>query len=203
MPALSIPFTFVPFTKIVSAQVNSDFAAISTLLNVTKLDSDNVQDAGLTVGKLNGVGATAGQVASYNGTIVTWVASSLGQLYPQVVGSAADVTAGLATTDSIATAITNSSSGGRILLLPSYVGTENITINKKLFITGLGNASVITGTVTFTSAADSSFLTNLKVTDTITLDLGADSIQVDNIWLASTKTFVDNGTGNYLMALQE
>jgi len=120
-----------------------------------------------------------------------------------VVGSAADVTAGIATTSSIATAITNSSAGGRILILPSYVGTESITVSKKLYISGLGNASVITGTVTFNSSSDSSYMTNLKVTDTITLDSGADSVQVDNIWLASGKTFVDNGAGNYLMALQE
>lgn len=48
MPALSIPYTFVPFTKIVSAQVNSNFTAISTLLNTTKLDDDNIQNAGIT-----------------------------------------------------------------------------------------------------------------------------------------------------------
>lgn len=39
---------FVPFTKIYSADVNSMFTLIKTLLNVTGLDSTNVQAHGLT-----------------------------------------------------------------------------------------------------------------------------------------------------------
>lgn len=41
-------FPFVPFTKIYSADINSMFNLLKTLLNTTKLDSTNVQAHGLT-----------------------------------------------------------------------------------------------------------------------------------------------------------
>lgn len=51
MPLLSYSaitdYPFQPFTKIYSADINAMYAAISTLLNTTKLDSLNVQVHGL------------------------------------------------------------------------------------------------------------------------------------------------------------
>lgn len=47
MPLLSIPNTFVAGTLIQSAQVNANFQAIATLLNTTKLDTTNIQLAGV------------------------------------------------------------------------------------------------------------------------------------------------------------
>lgn len=41
-------YPFQPFTKILSADVNSNFNVIQTLLNTTKLDDTNVQVNGLT-----------------------------------------------------------------------------------------------------------------------------------------------------------
>lgn len=204
MPLLNIPNTFTKFTTIYSGEVNANFAAISTLLNTTRLDDANIQDAGITLPtKVKATGATSGQVLSFNGTAVVWAASSLGLLFDRIVGSAAQVTAGQATDSTIAAAITAAPSGGRILLLPSYTGTENITIDKKLFIFGMGHASVITGTVTFTANADYSTLLNVRVTQNITLNTGADGIIVNNVFLAATRTFVDNGSGNLLTAIQE
>ena len=53
MPALSYPTgDFSPFTKILSSDVNGKFDAIKTLLNTTKLNSDNVQLNGLTRDRL-------------------------------------------------------------------------------------------------------------------------------------------------------
>ena len=53
MPALSYPTSdFVPFTKILSSEVNGKFNAIKTLLNTTKLDSTNVQSGGLSLDRL-------------------------------------------------------------------------------------------------------------------------------------------------------
>lgn len=52
MPLLTIPNSFTPFTKILSASVNANFTAITTLLNTTKLDSTNVQQYGLTRDRL-------------------------------------------------------------------------------------------------------------------------------------------------------
>lgn len=43
---------FQPFTKILSAEVNGKFNAITTLLNVTKLSDTNVQQNGLSLSRL-------------------------------------------------------------------------------------------------------------------------------------------------------
>lgn len=48
MPILTYPTSdFVPFTKILSSEVNGKFNSIKTLLNVTGLNSVNVQVGGL------------------------------------------------------------------------------------------------------------------------------------------------------------
>ena len=49
MPLLSYSYAdFTPNTVIQSAQVNAKFNDIKTLLNTTKLDDTNIQNAGLT-----------------------------------------------------------------------------------------------------------------------------------------------------------
>jgi hypothetical protein len=49
MPALTYSVSdFVAYTKILSASVNAKFTDIRTLLNTTKLDDDNIQNAGIT-----------------------------------------------------------------------------------------------------------------------------------------------------------
>lgn len=49
MPAFSyIVSDFVPFTKIVSGDVNSRFNDIKVFFNTTKLDDSNLQNAGIT-----------------------------------------------------------------------------------------------------------------------------------------------------------
>ncbi len=194
---------FQPFTKIKSADVNSRFNDIKTLFNVTKLDSTNVQDAGLLVGKLATTGGSAGQFVGSNGSIITFISNPLTAQFNIIVGSAAQVTAGVATHSSLITALASAVDSDRVLLLPGYNSTENISVTKKIYFTGLGASSVITGTVTFTSAADEAHLTNCRITDNVTLNSGADSIIVDNVWIATGKTFTDNGISNYILALQE
>lgn len=123
-------------------------------------------------------------------------------LYDFVVGSAAQVTSGAATHSTIGAAITAASAGNTILILKGTF-TETVTVSKELHIFGQGRGSVINGTVTFNSSSDYSGMHFLKVTDDITLDSGADGCIVKNIWLASGKTFTDNGSGNLLEAIQE
>lgn len=49
MPLLTYPTSdFVPFTKILSADMNGKLNAIKTLLNVTGLDDTNIQNVGIT-----------------------------------------------------------------------------------------------------------------------------------------------------------
>lgn len=194
---------FVAFTKARASDVNTRFNDIKTFFNTTGLDYTNLQTGGVRNTNLSGNGASTGQFLAYNGTIVTWTNNPLSSQFNRVVGSAAQVSAGTAGYSTIASAISAASAGDRILILPEYATTENVSVNKKLYISGLGHTSVITGTVTFTSAADYSYLTNVKVTDNITLDSGADGIFINNIWFASGKTFTDNGSGNLLEAIQE
>lgn len=67
MPALTYTIgQFLPFTKIVSSDVNQYFTDIKTLLNSTKLDSANVQQYGLTRDRL--AQTTASQVLINDGS---------------------------------------------------------------------------------------------------------------------------------------
>jgi hypothetical protein len=52
MPTLTIPNTFVDDEVIDAAEHNANNNAIATLLNSTKLDADNLQDAAVTAAKL-------------------------------------------------------------------------------------------------------------------------------------------------------
>lgn len=125
-------------------------------------------------------------------------------LYRIVVGSTAQVAAGSASFSSMTAAIASATTGDRITMLPGTI-TENVTVNKQLDIEGLGYASIIAGTLTFTSAANFSSIEKLKVTNDVTLNLGTEGI-VANIYLASGKTFVDNSaasTNNYVFAMQD
>lgn len=122
--------------------------------------------------------------------------------YEWTVGSAAQVTSGDATHSTWASAIAAASSGDSIKILKG-AWTENVSVNKQLNITGNGYGSNLTGSITFTSAAARSHLHNVRASDDITLDAGANLIKVDAVWLAATKTFIDNGTGNLLEAFVE
>lgn len=129
-------------------------------------------------------------------------ATALGELHPFVIGTSAQVTAGVATHSSFASAQSAASDGDRITWLRGTF-TENITVTKQLKLDGLGHGTVIDGTVTFTSTADYSSLKDLKVTGTVTANSGADGIFVKEIWLATGSTLVDNGTGNLMEAIVE
>lgn len=125
-------------------------------------------------------------------------------LYRFVVGTTAQVAAGSASYSSLTAAISAASAGDRITLLAVTV-SENVTVNKPLNIEGFGYGSVVSGSVTFTSAANFSSINAMKLTQDITLNSGTEGI-MGQIFLASGKTIVDNSavtTNNYLIAMQE
>jgi len=123
-------------------------------------------------------------------------------IYPFVVGTSAQVSAGQAGYTTFAAAQTAASDGDRITYLRGTF-TENISVSKVLRIDGLGHGSILNGTVTFTNTSSFSELTDVKITDNVTLNSGANGIFVNNVWLATGKTFIDNGTGNLLEAIVE
>lgn len=130
------------------------------------------------------------------------ITSATGAMWDAVIGSAGQVSAGTATHSTWASAIAAVSAGDTIQVLEGS-WTETVSIDKQLNIVGNGYGSYVDGTITFTNAADRAHLSNIRCSSDITLNSGADLISVDNVWLASGKSFVDNGTGNLLQAFQE
>ncbi len=135
-----------------------------------------------------------------------WISITVGArinaFFDFVIGSTAQVASGVATHDTWAGAIGAASAGDSIKVLEG-TWTENVSVSKQLHIEGNGYGSNLTGSITFTNAADRSYLSLVRASLDITLDSGADLINVENVWLASGKTFVDNGTGNLVQGFQE
>lgn len=115
----------------------------------------------------------------------------LGGVYDAVVGSAAQVTAGLAHFTSIQSAINAVADGSKILVLQGNY-TENLSINKKLSLYGKGHGSSIIGTLSVTSGANYSIVEDLNFSGNIAI--GANKCFVRG-W-TSAGTVTDTGTDN-------
>lgn len=116
--------------------------------------------------------------------------------YDAVIGSAAQVTGGIATHSTFASAIAAVSSNGTIRVLPGS-WTENVNVTKTLTIDGPGYGAAITGTLTLT-AADHCLIKGLQFTGSITLDSSTDGSVIQECYIGSSSTCTDNGTGNYI-----
>lgn len=123
-------------------------------------------------------------------------------LYQRIVGTAAQVTGGIATDSTITSAIANAASGDSILILAGTY-TETVSVNKKLAIFGTAQNTNIAGTITFLTGSDYSLLRQIRTTQSITINSGVNGVIIDDVFLASGMTFVDNGTGSYLRGTQE
>lgn len=136
----------------------------------------------------------------YFDKVGTWTAFASGATTERVngawdivIGSAAEVTSGAATHSTWSAAIAAATAGDNVLVL-SGSWTETISISKRLNISGAGYDSVMDGTVTFTSGAVGSRLTNVRVTDDITLNAGANNVIVNSIYLLDGKSFLVDDT---------
>lgn len=204
MPLLSYTaitdYPFQPFTKIYSSDINAMFAAIQTLLNTTKLDNTNIQNLGISATKLSPSGGSAGQFLANNGSAIVYVGSPLTSQYNVIIGSAANVSAGVATNSTFAS--WTPVSGDRVLLLPTYTGTENVTITaSNILLVGLGASCIITGTLTLDTGSNESMVSGLRITDNMTIN--SNKCHADRMILASGKTFIDNGTSNLVEGIRE
>jgi hypothetical protein len=120
-----------------------------------------------------------------------------------IVGTASDVTNGIADFSSIQSAITASAAGGKITILGESF-TENITVTKKLHIVGNGHSTVINGTVNLDAAASDSSIKFLKFNDNVTADASCNKLIITDCFLASTKTItVDNILENIVLVIQD
>ena len=86
----------------------------------------------------------------------------------------------------------NAASAGDKITLGKGTFTENISINKQVFIEGVGNSTIINGTVNFTTGSTGSLTQYLKFADNVTVDNGIVNLIITNCWLAATKTVTDN-----------
>lgn len=130
------------------------------------------------------------------------VGNRVGALYDFVVGTAGQVAAGIATHSTWASAIAAAVAGQSIKILEG-TWVENVTITKQLYIEGNGYGSYLNGSFTFDTSSDRSYLTRIRVNDNITLNSAVTLCKVDDSWLPSGKSFVDNGTGNLVEGFQE
>lgn len=188
---------------IVNADINASAAITRTKLASGTADSIIINNSSGVISEL--APGTSGYFLKTQGVGLppVWasVASISQKLRNYVVGSATDVLNGLADYSSIASAITAASNNESIFILPSYNSTENITINKRLFIDGAGYGSFVNGTITVTNAGASCRVENLRVAQDVTIQSGANSVYFDII-LASGKTFNIDSTvqGEYILA---
>lgn len=123
-------------------------------------------------------------------------------MYDAVVGSAGQVSSGVATHSSINTAIGALSAGQSMFILAGTY-TENVSLDKQLVIKGEGKGSIISGTWTCTSGSDQSDIQSLKVTDNITFNSGSVGNFMTFVHQATGKTLTDSGTDNYILIYRE
>lgn len=122
-------------------------------------------------------------------------------VYDAVIGSSAQVTAGRATHSTWASAISAVGAGGSILVLPGS-WTENVSLGKQLKIEGSGYGSYLNGTMTFASSSDNSTVKGARFAGAVTVNSGVSFITFTEAHLDSSSSLVDNGTGDYLQAIQ-
>lgn len=79
MPNLNIPYIFTPNTTAASSEVNANFNSVKTLLNITKLDSTNIQSGAITQSLIAANAVSVGQLnsAAADGTSITLTPSGL------------------------------------------------------------------------------------------------------------------------------
>lgn len=146
MPTFSFSssgFPFTPFTKILSADVNTSFNDIKTFFNTTKLDSTNVQLGGLTADRL--AAGTDGQVLTTITATPTWTSTTDSSRQLANLGLAASV-AGNALTIALKTkAGTDPTTSDRV-----QVGFRSSTVTA-----GTYNIRTITGALSVTVSSGS------------------------------------------------
>lgn len=178
-----------------------------TLENVTDNEAYRIRfnsplSAGLPIAvwKIGVKGALIPNASTINGNITTLrtqvreeIAATL------VVGTASQVTDGVATHSSLSSAITAASAGDMILILKG-THTANVTIDKQLMIQGQGRGTVLSGTVDIDTGVDFCTLKDFKTTGLITVD--GDGNFVKEVFTTGG-TPVDNGTANSIEVIEE
>jgi hypothetical protein len=114
--------------------------------------------------------------------------------YNAIVGSAAQVSSGVATHTSIAAAIAAVPTNGSIFIYSgSY--TEAITLEKSVSIVGQGSGTQITGNWSI-DAVSRVMIQNIYLQGNLTFTNLSSKNFVKNTWIGSSYSVTDNGTDN-------
>lgn len=120
--------------------------------------------------------------------------AKLAAIHGLIVGTADQLLEGIATYTSLQDAIDAAPSGAVITVLSGVSITENITLNKRLSIMGMGGYdSYINGSFTLQSGCDFALVRGLRVSQFV-FDAGSDGNMVTDSFWSTDPT--DNGTGN-------
>ena len=196
--------------QLVTGSDTTTEGTLSTSLNQLSARAENYTDAGKPsaanagrIAYITDLGVLKYDTGSAWMTLASNAASDkIDAIYDAIVGSAAQVTANVATHSTLAAAIAAVSAGDQILLL-DVTTTENITLAKKVTIVGKGEASVLDGTLQLSSGAGLSVIKNLKVTGNITIDSGVNNVNLSEIFVSAGVVISDSGTGNWVFAFEE
>jgi len=123
--------------------------------------------------------------------------NKIGGLNPIVVGSTAQVAAGIATHASLTSAL-SAVSGQKVTVLAGTY-TENVTISSNCMIEGQGYGTVINGN--FTLSTNYSTIRNLKFGGNVTVTGSGNFIK--ECFASSTSTISDSGVANKKEIIQE
>ena len=130
--------------------------------------------------------------------------SKLNLIYDAIVGSAAQVVAGIAQYTSINTALNSVPTGSSVYILPGTY-TENIVmpLSKELNISGKGRSSVINGTWIFSSGVSYCIVENLRITGNIAFSGTGGGNFFRKIFIPSSVVVNDLGVGNSKLIMVE
>lgn len=128
--------------------------------------------------------------------------SKIAGLAEVIVGSSAQVSAGVAQYNTVQAGINAVSNGGKVMVLKGTY-SESLTIAKEVFIEGQGRSTVVTGTIALSSGSTGSLVKYVKFGDNVTLATGANNVIVTDCWAATSKTIINNGTNNIILVSGE
>lgn len=157
-------------------ELHADLSAFNYSVKVKK--SEGIQDS-----------------SSVNSTLISTLAG-------YIVGSGAQVTAGIANYASLQSAIDAAPAQSKITVLNGTY-TENITLNKELTIEGSGRGSNVMGTWTFGTSSDYSVINKLRINGDVSFPAGADGIFFRQIFMPASATLSDLGAANSVLVIVE
>lgn len=109
-----------------------------------------------------------------------------------IVGTSAQVTAGMATHSSLQAAHDAVAAGSNILVLNNVTLSGATTISKQVHVAGKGKGSVLSGNLTVASGGATSTFHALKVSGNITFNSGADKCSMKQCYRTLSGTFFND-----------